>query len=199
MHFHEGLIWYVLEIGSLVNLPTLLKLNFILVAFLDTSSFLAHRNIVVKIFQTWFMGRKGKMHRIGSCDFINNYRWIKTAFDLFLWSHACLVILFFIFAIQDRVMLFLPIDNPWLKRRNYATRKQTDWSLLSLWFAPEPWRNVPLKEVQVNLCQKHLFLDQLTHNMTNDCSLIYQLSTWKLQAQNMGRTCVQKLFWISKQ
>ena len=54
--------------------------------------------------------------------------------------------------------------------------------------------------VQVNLCQKHLFLDQLTHNMTKDCSLIYQFSTWKLQAQNMGRTCcVQKLCWMSKQ
>ena len=36
--------------------------------------------------------------------------------------------------------------------------------------------------------------------MTNDCSLIYQFSTWKLQAQNMGRTCcVHKLFWMSKQ
>ena len=54
--------------------------------------------------------------------------------------------------------------------------------------------------LQVNLCQKHLFLDQLTHNMTKDCSLIYQFSTWKLQAQNIGRTCcVQKLFWMSKQ
>ena len=31
--------------------------------------------------------------------------------------------------------------------------------------------------VQVNLCQKHLFLDQLTQNMTNDCSLIYHFST----------------------
>ena len=30
--------------------------------------------------------------------------------------------------------------------------------------------------------------------------LIYQFSTWKLQAQNMGRTCcVHKLFWMSKQ
>ena len=42
--------------------------------------------------------------------------------------------------------------------------------------------------LQVNLCQKHLFLPQLTHNMMTDCS-------WKLQAQNMLRTCcVQKLF-----
>ena len=31
--------------------------------------------------------------------------------------------------------------------------------------------------VQVNLFQKHLFLHQLTHNMTKDCSLTYQFST----------------------
>ena len=31
--------------------------------------------------------------------------------------------------------------------------------------------------LQVNLCQKHLLLDQITHNMTKDCSLIYQFST----------------------
>ena len=49
--------------------------------------------------------------------------------------------------------------------------------------------------VQVNLCQKLLFLHQLTHNMTTDCSLNYKFNTWKSQAQNMGRTCcVQKLF-----
>ena len=30
------------------------------------------------------------------------------------------------------------------------------------------------KELQVNLCQKHLFLQQLTHNMTKDCSLNYE-------------------------
>jgi hypothetical protein len=54
--------------------------------------------------------------------------------------------------------------------------------------------------IQVNLCQKHLFSHQLTHNMTKDCSLIYQFNTWKLQAQNMGRTCcVHKLIWMSKQ
>ena len=51
--------------------------------------------------------------------------------------------------------------------------------------------------LQVNLFQKHLFLQQLTHNMTKDCLLIYQFSTWKLQAQNMRRTCcVHKLFWM---
>ena len=34
-----------------------------------------------------------------------------------------------------------------------------------------------LKLLQVNLCQKHLFSHQLTHNMTKDCSLIYQFNT----------------------
>ena len=29
-------------------------------------------------------------------------------------------------------------------------------------------------EVQVNLCQNYLFTRQLTHNMTKDCSMIYQ-------------------------
>ena len=31
--------------------------------------------------------------------------------------------------------------------------------------------------VQVNLCQKLLFLHQLTHNMSKDCSSIYHFST----------------------
>ena len=31
--------------------------------------------------------------------------------------------------------------------------------------------------LQVNLCQKLLFLHQLTHNMTTDCSLNYKLDT----------------------
>ena len=33
--------------------------------------------------------------------------------------------------------------------------------------------------VQVNLCQKFLFLHQLTHNMTTDCSLNYKFNTEK--------------------
>jgi hypothetical protein len=33
------------------------------------------------------------------------------------------------------------------------------------------------EEVQVNLFQKHLFLHQLTHNMTKDCTLNYKFST----------------------
>ena len=39
--------------------------------------------------------------------------------------------------------------------------------------------------LQVNLCQKHSFLNQLTHNMTTDCSLITDFSTRKIQVQNM--------------
>ena len=31
--------------------------------------------------------------------------------------------------------------------------------------------------VQVNLCQKLLFLHQLTHNITRDCSLNYKFNT----------------------
>ena len=39
--------------------------------------------------------------------------------------------------------------------------------------------------IKVNLCQKHSFLHQLTHNMTTDCSLNYEFSTRKLQVQYM--------------
>ena len=35
---------------------------------------------------------------------------------------------------------------------------------------------IPTLKVQVNLCQKHIFLHQLTHNMTKDCSLNYKFS-----------------------
>ena len=49
--------------------------------------------------------------------------------------------------------------------------------------------------VQVNLCQKLLFLHQLTYNMTTDCSLNYKFTTWKFLTQNMRRTCcLQKMF-----
>ena len=34
-----------------------------------------------------------------------------------------------------------------------------------------------VSELQVNLCQKLLFLNQLTHNMTTDCSLNYKFNT----------------------
>ena len=40
--------------------------------------------------------------------------------------------------------------------------------------------------VQVNFCQKLLFLHQLTHNMTTDCSLNYKFNTGKFQPQTWG-------------
>ena len=54
-----------------------------------------------------------------------------------------------------------------------------------------------LLELQINLFQRNLFLHQLNHNMTKDCSLNYKFSTWKLQAQNTLRTCfVHKFFLV---
>ena len=46
-------------------------------------------------------------------------------------------------------------------------------------------KNKKIIYVQVNLCQKYLFTCQLTHNMTTDCSMNYEFSTRKLQAQYM--------------
>ena len=43
----------------------------------------------------------------------------------------------------------------------------------------------PEYTVEVNLCQKHLFLHQLTHNITTDCFLNCEFSTRKLQVQYM--------------
>ena len=51
--------------------------------------------------------------------------------------------------------------------------------------------------LQVNLCKKIFFLNQLTHNMTTDCSLNYKFNAWKLQAQNMF-FCLF-LIWHSEQ
>ena len=42
------------------------------------------------------------------------------------------------------------------------------------------------EKLQVNLCQKLLFLHQLTHNMTTDCWLNYNFNTWKFQARTWG-------------
>ena len=54
--------------------------------------------------------------------------------------------------------------------------------------------------LQVNDCQKLLFLHQLTHNMTTDCSLNYKFNTWKFQAQTWGEHVVcRNCFWHSEQ
>ena len=46
--------------------------------------------------------------------------------------------------------------------------------------------------LQVNLCQKLLFLHQLTHNTTTDCSLSYKSSIH--ENSKLRTCCVQKLF-----
>ena len=71
----------------------------------------------------------------------------------------------------------------WLKNPNGSDSKK--WPLCN-WYV-----------LQVNLCQKILFLHQLTHNRATDCSLNYQFSTWKSQAQNMrGTCCAHKLLIV---
>ena len=49
------------------------------------------------------------------------------------------------------------------------------------------WREVTFEFVflQVNLCQKHSFFHQVTHNKTTDWSLNYKFSARKLQVQYM--------------
>ena len=54
-------------------------------------------------------------------------------------------------------------------------------------------------KIQVNLCQRVLFLHQLTHNMTTDCSLNYKFNTWKFQAQTWGEHVLYiYCFWHSE-
>ena len=53
---------------------------------------------------------------------------------------------------------------------------------------------------QFFLCQNLLFLHQLTHNMTTDCSSNYKFNTWKFQAQTCGEHVVYRnCFWHSEQ
>ena len=60
-------------------------------------------------------------------------------------------------------------------------------------------RSITTSYIQVNLCQKLLFLHQLTHNMTTDCSLNYKFNTWKFQAQTWGEHVVYRnCFWHSE-
>ena len=74
---------------------------------------------------------------------------------------------------------------------------------LVAWFFPLFFLSCPSKckqRLQVNLCQKLLFLHQLTHNMMTDCSLNYKFNTWKFQAQTWGGHVVYRnCFWHSDQ
>ena len=55
--------------------------------------------------------------------------------------------------------------------RQFSLRTQN-----SSFNSPDIERNL-FRNLQVNLCQKLLFLHQLIHNMTTDCSLNYVFST----------------------
>ena len=61
------------------------------------------------------------------------------------------------------------------------------WEALSRNFKPS---------LQVNQCQKLSFSNQLTHNITTDCSLIPDFSTRKIQLQNMLCTNIVFCFWL---
>ena len=53
--------------------------------------------------------------------------------------------------------------------------------------------------IQVNLCQKLLFLHQLTHNMMTYSSLNCKFNTWKFQAQTGWEHVVYRYcFWHSE-
>ena len=51
--------------------------------------------------------------------------------------------------------------------------------------------------IQVNLFQKYLFTGQLTHNMTTNCSMIYEFSTGKFQEHNMSRTYQEHVIYTN--
>ena len=56
-----------------------------------------------------------------------------------------------------------------------------------------------LSSVQVNLCQKLLFLHQLTHNMTTDCSLNYKFNIWNSKLRTWREHVVYRnCFWHSE-
>ena len=100
----------------------------------------------------------------------------------------------FILPVFTQSQTFLSCQIDFYKNRQKSPLISTFIQTYSFIRFPE---NFP--PVQVNLCQKLLFLHQLTHNMMTDSSLNYKFNKWKFQAQNMGRTCcVQKLFWMPK-
>ena len=71
----------------------------------------------------------------------------------------------------------------WLPPQPYCT--QGGQSMPSIYWCPH------------QVCQKHLFLHQLTLSMTSDCSLNYEFSTRKFHAQNMLRTRWEHIVYIN--
>ena len=86
----------------------------------------------------------------------------------------------------------------WISKRNRIVNVQLflgyylfndSWNLMKKWSVF--FNLITWIALQVNLCQKLLFLHKLTHDMRSDCSLKYM----KIPSSNLGRTCyVQKLF-----
>ena len=58
------------------------------------------------------------------------------------------------------------------------------FSLCTYLFWPQKY-TLKAKSIQVNLFQKRSFMNQLTHNMTTDSSLIYNFLPRKIQIQKM--------------
>ena len=65
----------------------------------------------------------------------------------------------------------------------------------SAFFCSPKWQNWKIPNVQVNLCQKLLFLHQLTHNMTTDWSLFKTIVSSKY-LQNMLSTQIVVFVWF---
>ena len=71
--------------------------------------------------------------------------------------------------------------NHFLKFKSFMSNSHFAVSVALMWHR--------IGVVQVNLCQKHLFLYQLTHNMTKGCSLNYGFT-------KLRTCCVNKLFFV---
>ena len=105
-----------------------------------------------------------------------------------------------------KLMFAKMIKNPWNWQKNMlknpkgkyisGLKIRVDPPVFNTKWPYKVWTSISEQTVQVNLCQKHLFLQQLTHNMSKDCSLNYEFSTWKLQAQNMLCTQIVLFFFV---
>ena len=71
--------------------------------------------------------------------------------------------------------------NFWHNRKKWLQVESEDHQTRIAWKQPKCINKQPMKSkagtsIQVNLCQKLLFLHQLTHNMMTDCSLNYKFN-----------------------
>ena len=73
----------------------------------------------------------------------------------------------------------------------FWTYFQLEMEILSVFL---DWQKIFFQCCTGKSLSEAFILTLLTHNMKTDCSLIYQFNTWKLKAQNMGRTCCAHKF-----